>query len=528
MDARLLEARRLLRDDFKFYAPRILKLRTKDSKIVPFKFNPAQEKLHAKVQDQLRRKGRVRLVILKARQQGFSTYVGGRMYFGISQRTAAKGLVLAHKADSTANLFSMVKRYHESSPDALRPSTKYANKRELTFDKLDSAYSVATAGGDAVARGDTFSHLHASEMAFWQKSSANEIWSGLTDCIPNADGTEIYVESTANGVSGLFYEMWQKAVAGESDYEAFFSPWFDSPEYRAEPPEGFERTPEEEDLAGRYPLDDAQLYWRRLKIAEKQDKDLFRQEYPSCPEEAFLTTGRPVFPSEDLARQLEAIRQDPAPRRMALGLTQETWEGDRRGELLVYEKPRNNKSYVIGADVSMGVKGGDWSVAQVLADDGKLVASWRGHPLADGFATVLDRLGHWYNMAELVVENNNHGLLTCHQLQKVLNYPFLHQSTRYDKTTDEETQVVGFSTNAKTKPLIIDRLRSAFRKGELDIRDAQTLRELQTYIVTGAGKMEAEAGCHDDCVMALALAYHGIGSLAPPVAVTDDWYAEAL
>ena len=139
-----------------------------------------------------------------------------------------------------------------------------------------------------------------------------------------------------------------------------FIPWYVDPEYREEVPENFERTPEEIELAEKYDLDDEQLMFRRRKIAQN-GIDLFRQEYPSEPEEAFLTTGRPVFNPEQLQKMLPEAR-DPLER---LALEGDEWLNNTRGELTMYRRHDAGEQYVIGADVAMGVNGGDWSVAQV-------------------------------------------------------------------------------------------------------------------------------------------------------------------
>lgn len=145
-----------------------------------------------------------------------------------------------------------------------------------------------------MGRGETLTHVHASELAFWPKSTALEIWNGLTQAVPNTPGTAVFVESTANGVTGAFYDLWKGAVEGRNGYVPVFIPWFTDSDYREPVPANFERTPEEDDLVEKYDLDDEQLMFRRRKIAQN-GVDLWRQEYPAEPEESFLTTGRPVF-----------------------------------------------------------------------------------------------------------------------------------------------------------------------------------------------------------------------------------------
>lgn len=62
----------------------------------------------------------------------------------------------------------------------------------------------------------------------------------------------------------------------------------------------------------------------------------------------------------------------------------------------------------------------------------------------------------------------------------------------------------------------------------MTLNDKTTIRELMTYVVTEEGKMEAEPGCHDDCVMSLAIANHIHEGRFTPVEVTEDFYYEAI
>ena len=176
MDPKLKQIRKRLYSDFPFYAQSALKIRTKSGEVAPLALNPAQEILDEAVQKQLQTDKKIRVIILKARQQGLSTYVGGYLYFSVSQQKARKALVITHHADSTRALFDMTKRYHQHCPEILQPHTKYSSRRELSFDVLDSSYVVATAGGDSVGRGETLTHVHASELAFWPKSTAAELY----------------------------------------------------------------------------------------------------------------------------------------------------------------------------------------------------------------------------------------------------------------------------------------------------------------------------------------------------------------
>ena len=523
MDPKLKAVRKRLYNDFPFYAKSALSIRTKAGDISPLSLNPAQQILDEAVQKQVATDGKIRVIILKARQQGLSTYVGGYLYYAVSQQKARKAMVITHHADSTRALFDMTKRYHEHCPDILKPHTKYSSRRELSFDILDSSYVVATAGGDSVGRGETLTHVHASELAFWPKSSAQDIWNGLVQAVPNTRNTAIFIESTANGVTGTFHTLWRGAVEGTNGFVPVFIPWFADPTYREEVPANFERTPEEIELVAKYDLDDEQLMFRRRKIAQN-GIDLFKQEYPAEAEEAFLTTGRPVFNPEQLTKCLDNVR-DVEER---LALEGDEWIHNLRGELTTYRKHDPGERYVIGADVAMGVRHGDYSVGQVLDSKKRQVATWRGQVHPDYFAEILYSLGEYYNEAHIIVENNSHGILTCTRLAKDFNYPNFYTEIQVDKVTDRETVKLGFTTTSKTKPLVIDQLRASMRENELELNDKTTIREMLTYIVTESGSMEAEPSCFDDTVMSLALANHVHEGAWEPVEVPQELYVEMV
>lgn len=288
-----------LRDNFEQYAPSCLKIKTKSGQTVPLILNKAQLYAHRMMEEQRKRTGKVRALILKARQQGFSTYVGGRFYHRASLSHGVSVFILTHEQAATDNLFNMVARYHENSP--LKPHTGAANAKELLFDRLDSGYSVATAGQKAVGRSKTVQLFHGSEVAFWP--NASEHFAGVMQAIPDLPGTEVILESTANGITGEFYERWQQAEAGIGDYIAIFSPWFWEPGYRRTVPEGFYLRTEkmageeisEAEYAKLHGLSLEQMCWRRAKIAELKDPALFMQEYPATADEAFQATGHDSF-----------------------------------------------------------------------------------------------------------------------------------------------------------------------------------------------------------------------------------------
>lgn len=527
-DDKIKTVRRRLLTDFRFYAAKVLKIRTKAGEIKPLILNKAQNHLIDLVERQLATTGRVRIIIPKARQLGLSTVVGAWQYWWASQRKAQKGVVVTHKADATRSLFDMTKRYHDNCPEILKPHTKYSSRTELVFDVLDSSYVVATAGGDGIVRGETITVAHLSEMAWWPASTAKTNLAGLLQAVPSLDGTAVFIESTANGVTGAFYDMTQGALKGENGYEVCFLPWFWDDTYREPVNTPLKLTPEEEDLRRLHDLDDEQLMFRRRKIAQV-GLDQWNQEYPTVLDDAFLTSGRPVF---DVVRLHKALKDapDPIARKGLVGGDHDsrTWEDSPRGELLIYHPHDPGATYYIGADVAMGLKNGDFSVAQVLDHNKRQVAVWRGHVHPDYFASILYHLGFLYNTAKIAVEINNHGLLTGYKLFKDMSYPNFFTEVIEDKVSDRDTMNLGFKTTMKTKPMIIDDLRATLRDDAITVNDKITLREMMTFVVTESGKLEADEGCFDDTVMALAICNHIHEGVWTPVSIKDDWYVNAI
>ena len=292
-------------------------------------------------------------------------------------------MVVTHSADSTRALFDMTKRYHENCPPLLKPHTKYSSRKELSFDVLDSSYVVATAGSEAIGRGETLTHVHASELTFWSNNTARDNWNAILQAVPNTKGTAIIAESTANGLSGVFHDLWRGACDGTNGFIPVFIPWYIDTSYIELVDRPLDRTPEEEGMASKYILSDEQLAFRRKRIAQNGTM-LFKQEYPATPEESFITTGRPVFNPEQLIKYLEDA---PEPK-MQLALEGDDWNEHFRGELLLYDNIDPGETYYIGADVSMGIRGGDWSCAQVLDSNKKQVSTYRSQVHPDYFATV--------------------------------------------------------------------------------------------------------------------------------------------
>lgn len=292
-----------LRTDFEYYAPRALKIVPKSGSVCPFVMNQSQQFVHEKLEAQLAAKGRVRALIVKGRQQGLSTYSEGRFIWKTTMNQAIRAFVVASESKNTKNLFEMSKTFYNQLPPAIRPALGACNGYEMVFPKLMSSIRAATAGGEEVGRGLTISHLHGSEVAYWDNGSS--IIASLFQAVPDLPNTEIILESTARGPVGIFHKLVRDALDGINEYEVIFCPWFWEDGYRLPVDGTFKLTQEELDYMNAYDLDVEQMAWRRNKVATSADGlNTFRQEYPATVEEAFSASVEDALWTRDMIRSI--------------------------------------------------------------------------------------------------------------------------------------------------------------------------------------------------------------------------------
>jgi len=486
--------------DFELFAKEQLKILPKDSSkgFQSFEFNEAQKIVNEALEKQLKETGRVRAIILKARQMGLSTYTTGRVFWKSYFNAYNKSVVMAHDAATSDALFGMSRNIIYNMSDTFRPVLKKSNAKEIMFEHNDSGYRLYTAGAPEAGRGTTPTIAHLSEVAFWGHDE--KILAGLFQGISQSEGTEVILESTANGVGNSFHRLWQGAVKGENDYIAIFVPWYLMTEYMRKAPEGFERTTEEEVLVTRYNLSDDQLYWRRLKIAEGGDNK-FRQEYPATPEEAFIVSGSNVFNIEKLSK----LVPQPILAKREFNFESSMMEDIRDGSIEIFKYPTFEDAFAIGSDVALGV-GKDYSTAVVINAQRQVCAVYRSNTIDPSqFGDLLFYLGRYYNNALLAVESNSMGIATLNRLTQ-MGYLNMYYQTKMANVSKEEGSRIGWRTTSASKPAIIGFLKNAIEQEDIWIPSRVIIGELMNYVADESGKTNAIIGQNDDTVIALAIA----------------------
>ena len=498
------------------YIEGCLKIKTKSGTVVPFRLNDAQRKLYAVAKRQQDAGKPVRLIILKARQLGFSTLTEGLIFHACATRKNVNALIVAHREDATANLFRMSKLFYDELPAPVKPMLRASNAQELVFENpsklrserearpgLRSRIRCATAGGRGIGRSDTLQCVHLSEYAFWPDGADGKAstLAGILQAVPSLPGTMVVIESTANGFED-FKERWDAAVAGENDFEPVFFAWFENPDYSMPVVPGTEWTPEERDLKAAYRLTDEQLQWRRWCIANNcgGSLDMFRQEYPASPGEAFLHSGTGVFDNEQIVLRLERL-PEPAGRGE---FTDGEWTESETGAITLYELPEEGVPYVLGGDTAG--EGSDYFTAIVIDNvSGRIVAKLRQKYSEPEYVRQIYALGRFYNDALVAIETN----FSTYPVMKLqeMEYPNQYSREREDTYTRQMRKSYGFRTDRQSRPRAIANLVEVFSSHPEWFTDRELLEEMLTFCYNEDHRPEALAGKHDDLVMGAAITY---------------------
>lgn len=500
----------------KDYIENCLKIKTKSGTVVPFRLNDAQRKLYAVAKRQQDAGKPVRLIILKARQLGFSTLTEGIIFHACATRRNVNALIVAHREDATANLFRMSKLFYDELPAPVKPMLRASNAQELVFENpsklrserearpgLRSRIRCATAGGRGIGRSDTLQCVHLSEYAFWPDGADGKAstLAGILQAVPSLPGTMVVIESTANGFED-FKERWDAAVAGENDFEPVFFAWFENPDYSMPVVPGTEWTPEERDLKAAYQLTDGQMQWRRWCIANNcgGSLDMFRQEYPASPGEAFLHSGTGVFDNEQIVLRLERLPSPAGRGEFADG----EWTESETGAITLYELPEEGVPYVLGGDTAG--EGSDYFTAIVIDNvSGRIAAKLRQKYSEPEYVRQIYALGRFYNDALVAIETN----FSTYPVMKLqeMEYPNQYSREREDTYTRQMKKSYGFRTDRQSRPRAIANLVEVFSSHPEWFTDRELLEEMLTFCYNEDHRPEALAGKHDDLVMGAAITY---------------------
>lgn len=527
-------------------------------RIVPFELRHGQQVIADAMRKQQQAGQPIRIIILKARRVGGSSFTDGLgVLHGIS-KDAAIGLIVAHLFKSSKGLFEVPANLIDRSLGG-RPSLGSMlgithTSHEITIPRTggSSTLSLATAGSVAGAGGRalSFTFLHLSEAAYFP---GQEPFTSLLPTVPYDPETMIVIESTANGRSGIgaaFYDYWQKAAAGQIDYAPVFIPWHSDPTY-IRPAEQAEDAPAddyEKWLMEEFHCTPAQIAWWRatLETECKGDLKIMQQEYPASPEEAFMATGDPAFERDELSyvRNLVCDPKLTADLRCTAGgdpnspskphYLDPVLEERSSGDWLIYHLPIPGHEYFIGSDAARGLQIEEGEVEPTAEGDFASSVIWDGNTgdLAarmakrvnpERLAAINNAAGRFYNLAMINVElTGNLGLWSQKVLRDTYHYPNLYRwrGTRDDRISQQnqfhKRLVIGWETTVRTREMMMDAFRAGLRSGTCKPYDRALLAQMENATRKEGFRWEVIRG-HDDILMAAGIGWIAREQWGPPI-----------
>jgi len=504
-----IDEERLLNKEWRL--SHLYKIVNKYKEQIVFKRNRAQEHFN---------KNKVlRNIILKSRQLGFTTDEGIDALDDTLFTKNFESLFIAHTQDAAVEIFEKKIDYAWKNIDPelsflWKAESDTANKLRFNFgDDTFSAITVANSG-----RSGTYNRVHISEYAKLCVNFPKRAEEVITGTIPSVplDG-RIDIESTAEGMGGMFAEyFWEAWDRGDPQHPTQFKAhfynwqWDDDEIEKVEAPLKIELM-EESVKFGEYQklhnLSDIEItyyYYKWLSLGKDWLK--LRQEYPTTPQEAFVTSGSPYFDNEKILQYLQKAQEPHQIGRIELVKNIPHYEQDRLGDLKIYQFPSVTGSYVAGGDTAEGLEHGDYQVLDIMDNATlKTVAKLRNHEAPDEFAKQAYALGIWYNEAYMAIEANKDGLWVNTELFK-MGYPNLYYREVIDDITNRVGRKLGFRTDERTRPYILSELRKILNNHSDIWTDKDFLQECLTFIRNAMGRPEAMSGKNDDCIMAKAIA----------------------
>lgn len=475
-----------------------------------------------------------RHIILKARQLGFTTFIDIWILDEILFNTNREGLIIAHTVKDATEIFDRKIDYairnmcEEIKQGAFKLVRNSAKKIQVVIDYGPEEGSTSSIQVSNSGRSGTYFYVHISEFAklcLAYPKTAAEVETGTFPAIP-FDGYA-FIESTAEGMAGRFYEIFNEGWLNRMNItpmksRVMFMPHFYNWQYDdAEMEKITECIPVAEmevceidwaEYQSIHKLTDKEItyyYMKWLQMGGKNSTDAvnkLHQEFPTTPEEAFLSTGQTYFPTAKVFAQMQTAVHG---KRGSLTVNEKgdvSFQEHSSGDLEIFEMPEKGKFYVVGGDTAEGLAHGDKQVLYVVKHQTEeCVAVYRSSVPPDEFATEAYKVGKFFNWALLGVESNKDGLWVNNALDK-LGYVNLYYRKSFDDITKTVTKFFGWKTTSANRSFMLAALKAVFLRKNSGFPLA-ILSEMVTFLRNAKGKPEALAGKHDDVVMASSIAY---------------------
>lgn len=522
--------------DFPFWCVIASKLKKKGkTKNEPFVLNRPQRRTLKKIWPLIEKNMPIRLVILKARQWGGSTFIEHLAAFiQLVRKRQWHFVICAHVESASRGIRGMYTKLLRNYPayllgsgntEALKFTPYEGSTKTRQIEERECRVSIGSSERPDGLRSEDVSMAHLSEVALWKATEGTkpeDLVQTLVGSITFSPLSMICYESTAKGTGNFFHREFLRAYNGESNFIAIFMGWQEK-EDCVLPIDDYSRFIQSLDEYERHLFTDLgatleHIHWYREGRRQMADDWRWKSENPSDWQEAFQTTGARVFRIEDVNR----LRQNCVKPCFIGDITAEEQSGEfalsniniyskDRGDLWIWEMPDMelyDNRYVVIVDVGKGQTAkADFSDILVLdrlwmADGGvpEVVAEWHGHIDMDLLAWKAAQIASYYQNALLVIESNT---LETANVKGDSDYILDELAICYDNLYRRpQTLRPGFQTNPVTKKAALIELNKHLRESDQYIeRNALACDEFDTYEETRPGVYNAVEGNHDDRVM---------------------------
>lgn len=484
----------------------------------------------------------LRLVVLKSRQWGSSTFFQVFMlWIQTFWKTGWSSVVCADlkdKAKHIRGMFSYLAMRHSSSIASITLKPYQQSQEHKEYVERNCMIGVGSVENPLAFNAYSFYMAQLSEIGLWKKTTLTnpkELVQSISSVVPYLPFTLIVKESTARGVGTLFHDEWIKAESGTSGYRAVFVPWyFDARNFREIADlEHFVKTMTPDDW-GRWAKGATLqgIFWyNEHKRKENFDDVSMGENFPTDPQEAFMSSGRRAFRAADVLRARKTCC-DPifvgdvygASMKGKEALKDIKLEQKTDGELRVWIMPDKEKRVtqrgVVTVDIGGTHKDADWSeikgfdrIYQAEGGVAEVAFVWTGHLDQDLVSWKAAQLGKLWWDSLLIIEVNSldsdedsagdHSMTVLDEIAK--DYDNLYARVDPEKVRLGAPVLYGFHNNKKTRPMIIDALTAGLRDQSYIERDSRACDQMDWFVMSSKGKYEAQEGKKDDKVITTAL-----------------------
>ena len=449
--ASVLEYQKCMNDPA-YFAKTYCKIISLDKGLVNFDLYPYQEKMFNQFTDNRFS------IVLACRQSGKSiSSVAYLLWFALFNPEQVIA-VMANKGATAREMLGRVTLMLENLPFFLQPGCKALNKGSIEFSNNSRIVAAATSGSSI--RGMSVNLLYLDEFAFVER--ANEFYTSTYPVVSAGENTKVIITSTANGIGNVFHKIWEGAVQEVNEYKPFRVDWFDVPGRDEE--------------------------WKNQTIANTSQVQ-FDQEFGNT----FIGTGNTLIEVQTLLSLSARI-----PKRRI-----------DKDSVLIYNEPIEGHTYTCMVDIAQG-RGRDYStfnIIDVSSDIFEQVAVYRNNlisPLL--FPNIIYKYAKAYNMATVVVESNDAGMVVANGLYHDLEYENMYVESLV------KADSIGIKMNKKVKRMGCSSFKDLLENQKILIHDENTILEISTFSAKG-NSWEASDGNHDDLVMNFVLFGYFVGTL---------------